>query len=180
MLESRPVSTPAAAIEDQWLAGWDPTPGIVSVWAEPDGTATIWRRVDGALVRERARFRPWLVLDRLDDLTHLGADLGPELGRDGATARPTLIRRLRETSGGLMIALGLALVGQSGASDHRGQFALGDEVAVAENHGAFHGVFQFAHVAGPVVAQHAGQSLRRKSAYALAVAAGKALQKMGG
>jgi hypothetical protein len=85
VLESRAVTNPAAAIEDQWLAGWDPTPGIVSVWAEPDGTATIWRRVDGALIRERARFRPWIVLDRLDDLAHLGPDLGP----DGTSARVT-------------------------------------------------------------------------------------------
>jgi len=53
---------------DEWLWGWDPTPGIVSVWAEPSGHATIWRRIAGELVREEARFRPWLVLDRTDDL----------------------------------------------------------------------------------------------------------------
>ena len=58
------------AIEDEWLWGWDPTPGIVSVWAEPDGRATVWRRVDGALVREDVRFRPWLVTDRVDDLAN--------------------------------------------------------------------------------------------------------------
>jgi len=34
----------------------------------------VWRRLQtGGLVREEARFRPWLVLDRLDDLRHLGA-----------------------------------------------------------------------------------------------------------
>ncbi len=67
--------------EDEWLSGWDPTPGIVSVWAEADGRATIWRRIaaTGELVREEARFRPWLLLDRLDDLQHLG----PELAREG-------------------------------------------------------------------------------------------------
>jgi len=67
-------------IEDEWLWGWDPTPGIVSVWAEGDGRATVWRRIaeTGALVREEARFRPWLLLDRLDDLRHLGVRLGPE------------------------------------------------------------------------------------------------------
>ncbi|HEX5580136.1 MAG TPA: DNA polymerase domain-containing protein, partial [Gemmatimonadaceae bacterium] len=32
----------------------------------------------GALVREEERFRPWLLLDRLDDLAHLGDALGPE------------------------------------------------------------------------------------------------------
>jgi DNA polymerase elongation subunit (family B) len=67
--------------EDEWLSGWDPTPGIVSVWAEADGHATIWRRIaTGELVREEARFRPWLLLDRLDDLTQLGAELGREGG----------------------------------------------------------------------------------------------------
>ena len=71
--------------EDEWLWGWDPTPGIVSVWAEPDGRATVWRRLAamGELVREEARFRPWLLLDRLDDLQHLGAELGRE-GEAGA------------------------------------------------------------------------------------------------
>ena len=63
-----------------WLWGWDPTPGIVSVHAEHDGRATVWRRLPGtgALVREDARFRPWLVLDGLDDLRHLGPALGSE------------------------------------------------------------------------------------------------------
>jgi DNA polymerase elongation subunit (family B) len=71
--------------EDEWLWGWDATPGIVSVWAEADGRATIWRRIPATrgLVREEARFRPWLLLDRLDDLQHLGADLAQE-GGEGA------------------------------------------------------------------------------------------------
>lgn len=66
-----------SAIEDEWLWGWDPTPGIVSVWAEA-GRATVWRRLadTGMLVREEERYRPWLLLDRLDDLQHLGAALG--------------------------------------------------------------------------------------------------------
>ena len=66
-----------SAIEDEWLWGWDPTPGIVSVWAEA-GRATVWRRLaeTGVLVREEERYRPWLLLDRLDDLQHLGAALG--------------------------------------------------------------------------------------------------------
>jgi DNA polymerase elongation subunit (family B) len=56
--------------EDEWLWGWDPTPGIVSVWAEADGRAVVWRRLaeTGELVREEARFRPWVVVDRLDYL----------------------------------------------------------------------------------------------------------------
>jgi len=60
-------------VEDEWLTGWDLTPGIVSVWAEADGRAMVWRRLAGdQLVREEARFRPWLLLDRLDDLQHCG------------------------------------------------------------------------------------------------------------
>ncbi|HYW32760.1 MAG TPA: 3'-5' exonuclease, partial [Gemmatimonas sp.] len=67
----------STASQDEWLWGWDPTPGIVSVWAEGDGTATVWRRVDGGrtLVCERSRFRPWMLLDSLADLEHLGRRL---------------------------------------------------------------------------------------------------------
>lgn len=70
------------AIQDEWLWGWDPTPGIVSVWAELDGKAVVWRRLPatGELVREEERFRPWLLLDRLDDLRHLGSQLSPSHG----------------------------------------------------------------------------------------------------
>jgi hypothetical protein len=68
--------------EDEWVWGWDSTPGIVSVWADLDDRASVCRRIpmSGELVREEARFRPWLVLDRLDDLRHLGNRLGPEGG----------------------------------------------------------------------------------------------------
>ncbi|MDY7231909.1 DNA polymerase domain-containing protein [Hyalangium rubrum] len=67
-------------MEDEWLWGWDPTPGIISVWAEPDGRAFVWRRIPstGVLVREDVRFRPWLLLAGLEDLAHLGARLRPE------------------------------------------------------------------------------------------------------
>ena len=70
-----------AAREDHWLWGWDPTPGIVSVWAEPNGRATVWRRVGGELIREDTRFRPWIVLDRADDLERVTVR---ELAGDGA------------------------------------------------------------------------------------------------
>ncbi|WXH27734.1 hypothetical protein WA016_01659 [Myxococcus stipitatus] len=74
-------------VEDEWLWGWDATPGIVSVWAEPDGRAFVWRRLPdtGALVREDVRFRPWLVLATLEDLAHLGPRLRPE--REGPAPR---------------------------------------------------------------------------------------------
>src|SRR5512146_2781096 len=44
----------ASRREDEWVWGWDSTPGIVSVWADLDGRATVWRRIPktGALVRE--------------------------------------------------------------------------------------------------------------------------------
>ena len=60
--------------EDEWVWGWDATPGIVSVWADLSGRATVWRRIRETkeLVREETRFRPWLLLDRLDDLQHPG------------------------------------------------------------------------------------------------------------
>ncbi|NVB77906.1 MAG: DNA polymerase II [Kofleriaceae bacterium] len=51
-----------------WLWGWDPTPGIVSVWAEGDGRVHVWRRVGGTLVHEQQTFRPWLLVDRIDGL----------------------------------------------------------------------------------------------------------------
>ncbi len=68
------------SVEDEWLWGWDPSPGIVSVWAERNGRAVVWRRApgSGALTREEDRFRPWLLLPTLDDLAHLGARLLPE------------------------------------------------------------------------------------------------------
>ena len=77
-----------SSAEAEWLWGWDPTPGIVSVHAEHDGRAVVWRRIaaSGALVREDERFRPWLLLDRLDDLQHLGTGLGRE-GDERAAVR---------------------------------------------------------------------------------------------
>jgi DNA polymerase I len=79
----------AARLQHEWLWGWDPTPGIVSVWAEPDGHAMVWRRdpATGTLVREDARFRPWLVVAALDDFAHLGARLRPERrGSEGSAS----------------------------------------------------------------------------------------------
>src|SRR5689334_14963925 len=68
------------SIATEWLWGWDPTPGIVSVWADSSGIATVWRRdpATNVLSREVERFRPWMLLDRLDDLGHLGRSLGAE------------------------------------------------------------------------------------------------------
>ena len=85
---------PDARQRDEWLWGWDPTPGIVSVWANDRGVATVWRRLpeSGALVRETDRFRPWLLYDRLDDLRHLG----DKLAADGT---PSALLTYRELEG---------------------------------------------------------------------------------
>jgi DNA polymerase elongation subunit (family B) len=73
------VSTgPATTIEDEWLFGWDSTPAIVSVWADADGRAHVWRRTPAGLVRDDLRFRPWVLLGSLADLTHLGPALVPD------------------------------------------------------------------------------------------------------
>ena len=84
-------------IEDDWLWGWDPTPGIVSVWAEGTGEATVWRRIPetGALVRETTRFRPWMLIDRLDDLQQLGL----ALARDGTNSAAGAQVTYRELQG---------------------------------------------------------------------------------
>ncbi|HEY0464680.1 MAG TPA: DNA polymerase domain-containing protein [Polyangiaceae bacterium] len=77
MLRSEP---PVTRIQDEWLWGWDPTPGIVSVWANAEGRATIWRRdpESRVLLCEQEVFRPWVLLASLADLQHLGARLRPE------------------------------------------------------------------------------------------------------
>ena len=82
------VSATAAStrIEDEWLWGWDPTPGIVSIWAEDDGRVTIWRRLaeSGQLVRERDRYRPWLLLAHREDVLTLDGITCRELDGPGA------------------------------------------------------------------------------------------------
>lgn len=74
------MSATRDSAEHEWLWGWDPTPGIVSVWAEGNGQATVWRRdpETNELHREEAKFRPWILLADLSLLKHLGAQLGPE------------------------------------------------------------------------------------------------------
>lgn len=55
-------------MDTEWLWGWDPTPGIVSVWADGSGRAWVWRRANGVLLREDVRYRPWVLLDNIDPL----------------------------------------------------------------------------------------------------------------
>jgi DNA polymerase, archaea type len=77
MLRSVP---PVTRIQDEWLWGWDQTPGIVSVWANAEGRAEVWRRdpVSRVLLHEEEMFRPWVLLASLIDLQHLSTRLRPE------------------------------------------------------------------------------------------------------
>jgi DNA polymerase, archaea type len=87
-------------MHDEWLWGWDDTSGIVSVWAEWDGRAYVWRRLPDTreLVRQDVRFRPWLLLASLDDLAHQGRRLAPESASAGG-ATPAGAITYRELDG---------------------------------------------------------------------------------
>ncbi len=61
--------------DDAWLFGWDPMPGIVSVWADHTGGARVWQRTAAGVHCRVDRFRPWLFAAGLDDLRYLGAAL---------------------------------------------------------------------------------------------------------
>jgi DNA polymerase elongation subunit (family B) len=83
------------ATVDEILFGWDPTPGIVSVWADQEGLALVWRRVGSLVQLERERFLPWILADGLDDLGHLGDGLAVARSRGAAGA----LVRYRELEG---------------------------------------------------------------------------------
>src|SRR5919199_3097686 len=72
-----PAEARRTSVEDENLFGWDPTPGIVSVWAQRDGRVLVWRRDGERVIFEREVFRPWLFATTLDDLAHAGAALVP-------------------------------------------------------------------------------------------------------
>jgi DNA polymerase, archaea type len=54
-------------VNDAWVFGHDPKPGIVSVHADRYGGVIIWRRQQGRLIVERERFRPWVYARHLHD-----------------------------------------------------------------------------------------------------------------
>ena len=58
----------AGAGDNEWIWGWDHTPGIVSVWADGSGRAWVWRREQHQLHCEHARYRPWVLVDAIDHL----------------------------------------------------------------------------------------------------------------
>lgn len=68
-------TTSSSRRENEWVFGWDPMPGIVSVWAQRDGHAIVWRREGARVLCIKETFRPWLFAATLDDLTHLGSAL---------------------------------------------------------------------------------------------------------
>ncbi len=63
--------------EDEHLFGWDPTPGIISVWADRQGRAIVWRREGERVTCATERFRPWVFATTLADLTPVGSALLP-------------------------------------------------------------------------------------------------------
>src|SRR5256884_1598976 len=73
-------------VEDERVFGWDAMPGIVSVWANREGRAVVWQRLEGRITFTTERFRPWLFATTLEDLSHLGRSLSPldVPGGDGA------------------------------------------------------------------------------------------------
>ena len=74
-------------LEDEYLFGWDSLPGIVSVWANREGKAIIWRREEGQIVRSIEYFSPWLIALNLDDLEHLRTELQPARQHIDATVK---------------------------------------------------------------------------------------------
>ncbi|HUS14636.1 MAG TPA: DNA polymerase domain-containing protein [Chloroflexia bacterium] len=89
----------AAAIVDEWVFGWDPTPGIVSVWADRRGRALVWHRSATGVACTPARFRPWLLAASLGDLDHVGAALVPHAA-PGADTAPFAYQRLAGPAAG--------------------------------------------------------------------------------
>ena len=65
------------ALDDEFLFGWNPAPGIVSVWADRSGTALLWQREGQRVICTTERFRPWLVATTLEDLAHLRSSVLP-------------------------------------------------------------------------------------------------------
>lgn len=63
---------PLSRANDEWVFGWDSTSGIVSVWADRGGHATVWRRENECISCVKDLFRPWLFATTLADLAHLG------------------------------------------------------------------------------------------------------------
>ena len=98
------IAAAATDALEQGLWGWDPLPGIVSVWAEADGRALVWRRIpaSGELLREEDHFRPWALLARPQDIPRAPGVTCRELAGPGelrylvSSADPQILRSLRQ------------------------------------------------------------------------------------
>lgn len=66
------MAAEASKRDDEWLFGWDDTPGIVSVWADRSGRALVWQRLGDKVSCAPETYRPWLFARALDDVRHLG------------------------------------------------------------------------------------------------------------
>jgi DNA polymerase, archaea type len=109
------MTAPAApAANDAWLFGWDDMPGIVSVWADRDGSALVWQRTAVGVRCIEERFRPWLFAFGLDDLAHLGAALVDQASGNAERA-PFTYRELDRPSDSLRYLL----TAQDGRALHR-------------------------------------------------------------
>lgn len=95
---SASLSAEAQLTIDEHLFGWDPTPGIVSVWADRTGQALLWQRVDGQVICQRERFQPWLLATSLTDLEHVRKTLTPAMA-PGAGNLPFRYRELAGAPG---------------------------------------------------------------------------------
>src|SRR3954454_16433918 len=83
-MEQPAPALPALRTPDEWLFGWDPTPGIVSVWATRRGRALVWHRAGATVHCTTATFDPWLFGASVVDLQPLGSAFVPEAAADSS------------------------------------------------------------------------------------------------
>ena len=74
---------------DEMIFGWDPLPGIVSIWASRSGKALLWQRSGERVRCLENSFRPWLFATTLDDVYHLASSLQPDTASSSARALVT-------------------------------------------------------------------------------------------
>ncbi|BCL83046.1 DNA polymerase [Ktedonobacteria bacterium brp13] len=75
--QRRPDAALQPPVEDENLFGWNPTPGIVSVYVHRDGRAIVWRRVEDRIICSTEHYRPWVLSTSLEDVMYLGDALQP-------------------------------------------------------------------------------------------------------
>ncbi len=90
MPDTPPFSQQANSLQnrtdDEWLFGWDPTPGIVSIWAGRDGRALVWRREGDRILRFTESFHPWFLTTSLDDLDYMRSKIAPTHSSESSRA----------------------------------------------------------------------------------------------